>query len=221
MSRTGRPRRTNGAVYKHPRSKFWWVRYRSREGGIVRESTGATDREIAELFPRDRLDARDDGELPVILAGNKLTFNEWAEWFLRRRSKPPYRPEKTHRNNLEVLKNLRPAFGSRRLSDIPPEAVEDYIEQRLCSGRRVHAKFGVQRRGQLKPATVHKEFRVLRRIFSVAVKKKLLLSIPAVPSSFPCESATQPASRTTWRRASKHGSSSLLQAIRSTRSLFL
>ena len=53
MSRTGRPRRTNGTVYKHPRSKFWWVRYRSREGGIVRESTGATDRQVdSQVFKR-------------------------------------------------------------------------------------------------------------------------------------------------------------------------
>jgi hypothetical protein len=114
MSRTGRPCRTNGSVYKHSRSQFWWA-----------------DRGMAERFLRDRLDARDDGELPVILAGKKLTFNEWADWFLQHRSKPPYRSEKTHRNNLEVLKTLRPAFGSLRLSDITPEAVENYIERRL------------------------------------------------------------------------------------------
>ena len=43
----------------------------------------------------------------------------------------------------------------------------------------------VQHRGQLKPATVHKEFRVLRRILSVAVKKKLLPANPCSAVEFP------------------------------------
>ena len=48
------------------------------------------------------------------------------------------------------------------LSEISSEAVESYIAERLRSGRRIYTKFGVQSRGQLKPSTVHEEFRVLR-----------------------------------------------------------
>ena len=181
----GRPRKTNGVVYPHPRSKFWWVRYRNRDGKIMRESTGTIDRMEAERFLRDRLDARDDGELPAILAGKHLSFDEWADWFLERRSKPPYRAEKTHRDNLEVLKLLRPAFGARQLSEITPESIEDYIERRLRSERRIRTKFGVRYDGRLKPATVHKEYRVLRRILSVAVKKKFLPANPCGAVEFP------------------------------------
>ena len=84
----------------------------------------------AKRFLRDRLDTRDEGRLSTLLTGKTLTFNEWANWFLDKRSKPPYRSEKTHRDNLEVLKNLRPAFGSVPRSEIEPEAIEEYIEKR-------------------------------------------------------------------------------------------
>ena len=37
MSKTGRPRIRGGKVYERPNSKYLWVRYRDREGGIVKE----------------------------------------------------------------------------------------------------------------------------------------------------------------------------------------
>ncbi len=105
--------------------------------------------------------------------------------FLEKRSKPPYRAEKTHRDNLEVLKNLRPVFGAVRLSDITAESIEEYIERRLGAGRRIRTKQGINYRGKIKPATAHKELRVLRRILSVAVKKKRLAVNPCGAVEFP------------------------------------
>ena len=185
MSKRGRPRDTSGTVYQRGDSAFWWMRYRDRQGQLQREPTGTTDKEEAELMLRERLSARDEGRLPVILASKDLTFNQLTDWFLERRSKPPYRAEKTHQANLDTLKFLRPAFGEFRLADITPEAIEDYIEVRLTSGRRVHKKLGLELRGQLKPATVHKEFRVLRRILNVAVKQKRLAVNPCGSVEFP------------------------------------
>ena len=166
MSRFGRPLKTTGTVYPRLNTKYLWARYRNREGRIIKESTGTTNQEEAERFLRDRLDARDEGRLPAILAGKRLTFDQWADWFLEHRSKPPYRAEKTHQENLKVLKLLRPVFGSLRLSEITPEGIEEHMEIRLQSRKRIHTKFGVQYAGRLKPATVHQEFRVLRRILN-------------------------------------------------------
>jgi len=73
---TGRPRKSQGAVFRRGNSQYWWVRYRDREGKIVKESTRTTDQEEAERFLRDRLDARDEGRLAAILAGKSVTFNE-------------------------------------------------------------------------------------------------------------------------------------------------
>jgi integrase len=184
MSRAGRPR-NNGQVYRRSNTAILWIRYRDRGGKIKRESAGTTDWNEAERFLRDRLDARDEGKLTTVLASKTVTFSDWADWFLEKRSKPPFREEKTHLENLNALKFLRPVFGPARLSEITPEAIEDYIEQRLSSGRRIHTKFGVQQRGKLKPATVHQEFRILRRILNVAVKQKRLTMNPCMAVEFP------------------------------------
>jgi integrase len=104
---------------------------------------------------------------------------------LDKRSKPPYRSEKTHQQNLNAVKLLRPIFGGTRLSEIMPEAVEEYIENRLAEGRRIHTKFGLIRRGKIKPATVHQEFRVLRHMLNVAIRQKKLEANPCTTVEFP------------------------------------
>jgi len=185
MSRTGRPRKMEGSTYRRSGSEFWWMRYRDREGVIQRESTGIVEEQEARRLLRGRLDARDDGVLSMVLAGKSLTFGQWADWFLARRSQPPLRAENTHAENLNALKFLGPVFGATRLSEITAEAIEHYFERRLRSGRRVHTKFGVQYRGEIKPATVHSEFRVLRRILNFAVKQKRLLITPCQGVEFP------------------------------------
>jgi hypothetical protein len=87
---------------------------------------GTTNRHEAERFLRDRLDARDDGHLSTVLNAKNPTFNHWAEWFLERRSKPPFRREGNHQQNLNAMKFLAPVFGEVALSYITAEAIEDY-----------------------------------------------------------------------------------------------
>ena len=91
MAIKGRPRKNSGAIFRRPNSTFWWVRYRNRDGQIAKESAATPDEQEAERFLRKRLDARDDGQLPTVLAARNLTFGEWADWFLEVRSKPPFR----------------------------------------------------------------------------------------------------------------------------------
>jgi hypothetical protein len=121
-----------------------------------------------------RLTARDEGRLPAILSSKNLIFNEWADWFLERRSKPPVRSPNTHSQNMNALNSLRPVFGPTRLSEITPEAIEDHLSKRLADGRKINTKFGQIRRGRIKPATVHQEFRVLTHILNVAIRQKKL-----------------------------------------------
>jgi integrase len=185
MSKRGRPRKCEGAVYEREDSKFLQVWYRDQKGEIQRESTGTTDRQKAERFLRDRLDARDEGRLSTVLDSKHLTFMQWAGWFLERRSKPPFRSEGNHQQNLNAMKFLGPVFGEVALSDITAEAIEDYLAERLRSGRRVHTKFGLQLRGTVKPATVHQEFRILSHMLNVAVKQKRLSDNPCRAVEFP------------------------------------
>lgn len=185
MARRGRPPKYGGAMYKRANSEFWQVRYKDQKGEIIRESTGTTDRQAAERFLRDRLDARDGGGLTTVLTSKRLTFNQWADWFLERRSKPPFRSAGNHQQNVNALKFLRPAFGELSLLEITAEAVENYLGDRLQSGRRIHTKLGLQLRGRIKPATAHQEFRIMSHILNVAVKQKRLAANPCLGVEFP------------------------------------
>ena len=185
MSKRGRPRKGEGAVYQRDDSQFWQAWYRDRKGEIQRESTGTTDRQEAERFLRDRLDARDEGRLATVLTSKQLTFGQWADWFLERRSKPPFRSDGNHQQNLNAMKFLLPVFGEVALSDITAERIEDYLAERLRSGRRVRTKRGLELRGMLKPATVHQEFRILSHMLTVAVKQKRLSDNPCRAVEFP------------------------------------
>jgi len=59
--------------------------------------------------------------------------------------------------------------------------LRDRLKQRV----RIRAKNGYREKGIIKPSTVHQEFRVLRRMLNVAVRKKLLTANPCKGVEFP------------------------------------
>ena len=186
MNKTiGRPRNTSGSLYRRRDSRLWWMSYRDHNGKFRQESTGQREKGEAEKVLRKLLVARDEGLLPSAAPDAGISFNQWADWFLANRSQPPFRSESTHQLNLSALKFLRPRFGAKRLADITPEEIESYLMMRLNTGKRVHTKMGLQLRGRLKPATVHQELRILRRILNVAVKKRRLAVNPCSGVEFP------------------------------------
>ena len=184
-NKTGRPRNTSGSLYLRRDSRVWWMSYRDHNGRLRQESTGRKEKGEAEKVLHKRLVACDEGLLPSTLPDAGISFNQWADWFLENRSKPPFRSEQTHQQNLSALKFLRPRFGKNKLSDITPENIEAYLMTRLNTGKRVYTKSGLQLRGRLKPATVHQEFRILSRILNVAVKKRRLSVNPCSSVEFP------------------------------------
>ena len=184
-NKIGRPRNTAGSLYLRRDSRVWWMSYRDHNGRFRQESTGRKEKGEAEKVLRKLLVARDEGLLPSAAPDGGISFNQWADWFLENRSKPPFRSENTHLQNLGALKFLRPRFGKHRLADITVEEIESYLMTRLNTGKRVHTKSGLQLRGRLKPATVHQELRILRRILNVAVKKRRLAVNPCNGVEFP------------------------------------
>jgi integrase len=72
-----------------------------------------------------------------------------------------------------------------KVAEIDATGIEVHLRHRLQQRRRVRRKSGTVALGLLKPATVHQEFRVLRRIFSVAVKEKLCPANPCAGVEFP------------------------------------
>jgi hypothetical protein len=69
--------------------------------------------------------------------------------------------------------HLKEAFGQRPVGEITADDIEHYLRRR----RQVRVQFktdaGIVQKDGLKPATVHQELRVLRRMPNVAVCKKL------------------------------------------------
>ena len=107
-----RPKKHDGILYR--RGRFWWMRYRDRDGTRRLESTGATDWQEAQTRLRKRLQARDENVLALVRRGQQLTFNEWADFFLEHYSQPPFRSTKTHAANQNALKQLKPCSERKR-----------------------------------------------------------------------------------------------------------
>jgi integrase len=72
-----------------------------------------------------------------------------------------------------------------KMTEIDATQIEVHLRNRLKDRKRVRRRQGLALLGLLKPTTVHQEFRVLRRIFSVAVKKKLCPVNPCAGVEFP------------------------------------
>ncbi len=180
-----RPSKHDGVVYRRKDSKVWWMRYRDKSGSRRLESTHTDDWQEAQRQLRDRLQARDNNTLHIIRKGEQLTFGEWVDFFLENYSKPPICAAGTHEANVTALKSLLPVFGLMKLTEIDAMQIELHLRERLKHRKRVRRKEGVAELGLLKPTTVHQEFRVLRRVFNVAVKKNLCPWNPCSAVEFP------------------------------------
>jgi integrase len=180
-----RARKYDGVVYRRAGTQIWWIRYRDRQGIARRESSQTADWQEANKKLRERLQARDDNLLEAVRKGETLIFGQWADQFLENYSKPPVRAEKTHEANQRCMKHLKAAFGTSRLVDITADSIELYLRDRLRQRVTVKAKLGYRQLGAIKATTVHQEYRVLRCMLNVAVRKKLLRTNPCSGVEFP------------------------------------
>ena len=105
--------------------------------------------------------------------------------FLENYSRPPMRAPGTHSANERCIKHLRVAFGEVRLVDVTADSIDVYLRERLRAPVVVKAKLGYKELRTVKSTTVHQEFRVLRRMLNVAVRKKLLATNPCSGVEFP------------------------------------
>jgi integrase len=180
-----RPRKHDGVVYKRSGTKFLWMSYLDRDGKRIRESTFTQDWQEANRKLRERLHARDERVLDIVRKGEQMGFEAWVDFFLENYSKPPMRAAKTHDANMRASKHLKSAFQSHKLADLNADEIELYLRRRLRDRVRFKTGAGFIERQELKPATVHQELRVLRRMLNVAVRKKLLPSNPCAGVEFP------------------------------------
>jgi hypothetical protein len=179
-----RPRKHDGVVYKQPGTKVLWMNYLDRDGKRIRESTFTEDWQEANKKLRERLDARGQSSSRDCPQGRANGVQRRGDFFLENYSKPPIRADKTHNANMRASKHLKGAFQGYKLADLTADGIELYLRRRLRDRVRIKTTAGFIERGELKPATVHQELRVLRRMLKVAVRKKLLPSNPCAGVEF-------------------------------------
>jgi integrase len=180
-----RPRKHDGRLFRKEESRFWWMEYRNREGKRQRESTNTDDWDEAQKKLRERLQARDDNTLPLLRKGERITLTQWADHFLEAFSKPPIRAQKTHLSYTRVANHLKAGFGEVPLVDLTAEVIETYLRHRLKEHVQITTSEGKVAKGLVKSSTVHQEFRVLRRMLNVAVRKKMAVANPCSGVEFP------------------------------------
>lgn len=76
-------------------------------------------------------------------------------------------------------------FELRSIGDISAEDIELYLRRRLQVRVQFKKADGVVQKDRFKPATVHQDLRVLRRMLNVAVRKKLLPANPCAGAELP------------------------------------
>lgn len=180
-----RPIKHDGGLFKRTESTVWWMQYRDKTGQRQRESTGTEDWNEAQRILRERLEARDNNTLPSLRRGQEITFGDWAESYLVNFSTPPFRAPKTHEVNQRGITHLKAVFEKTRLTDLSADHIEAYLRDRLKQRVQVKTGEGVIEKNLLKATTVHQEFRVLRRMLNVAVRKKFLAANPCSGVEFP------------------------------------
>jgi integrase len=181
-----RPLQQDGCVFRREGTKFWWMRYRERNGTLRRESTFTDDWQEAQKKLRERLSARDGNILQIVREGEKLLFGKWTEFFLENYSKPPFRTIKTHIANSRAVKHLNKAFATQTLASLTADEIELYLRNRLRQRIVIKTRLGYREgRRMVKATTVHQELRVLRRMLNIAVRKKLIPSNPCSGVEFP------------------------------------
>src|SRR5206468_6896961 len=90
-----------------------------------------------------------------------------------------------HEVNQRGITHLKAVFEKTRLTDLSADHIEAYLRDRLKQRVQVKTGEGVIEKNLLKATTVHQEFRVLRRMLNVAVRKKFLAANPCSGVEFP------------------------------------
>jgi hypothetical protein len=89
------------------------------------------------------------------------------------------------RGQRRCASHLKKAFGLRKLGEVSADDTDLYLRLRLQERVRIKTSAGFMEHDKLKPATVHQELHVLRRMPNVAVRKRLLPYNPSVGVEFP------------------------------------
>jgi len=144
------------AVYKQPKSKYWWYKF-TWNGNPIRESTKQTNKRVAEQMEAAHRTALAKGEVGIRERKAILTLGKFAEdKFL-----PFVRATKSERPRTvtfyeTTVNNLR-SFG--KLASLPLDQVNSEVLGEFVAFRQA---------AKMKVSTINRELATVRRMFQLA-----------------------------------------------------
>ena len=159
--------RTQGSIYRRPRSPFWWVRY-SYQGRVYRESTKEKSRARAGEYLDRRL-----AEIGADVLGLRKFVGPAADriqvgqMFGALRDDLKLRDLRSFAATANHLSHAAAAFGDWLLKETTAERVDQWIAQQVSDG-------------QLSPATLNRRLQLLRQALTLAVDRGLLAQAPKI-----------------------------------------
>jgi integrase len=136
------------------RGKVWWVTYRDDSGRYKCESSGTTNKRVAQKLEDMRRAAVVEGRLRLPKS-NPPRLEDFANGFLETVEDP-----KTNARYTSSVRNLVTFFGKAKLSQVPSERIQEFKQERLESG--------------VSPATINRDLAVLRRMLKLAALQRLI-----------------------------------------------
>jgi integrase len=135
------------------------------------QSTKTTSKDLANSILKQRESEIVMGLFKIGWAGKRMTFEQLVEEF--ECAHFAGLSENTVKGHRAYLNHLKSSFGTRKVSAITVEMIEDYRDQR----RQQPAKRNPER--TIKGATVNRELECLKCVFDLAVKRKYIPENPA------------------------------------------
>lgn len=149
-------------MYK--RGRIWWITYRDDAGRYRCESSGTTNRRIAQKLEDMRKGAVVEGRL-ALPRSNPPSLELWSSRFLESIQNPV-----TKNRYGTSVRALLSYFRNARLSQITADRIDEFKGARLRKGVR--------------SATVNRDLAVLRRMLKLAARDRLIAQTPFAEVEF-------------------------------------
>ena len=159
------------SISKTPQGR-WKARYRTLDGQS-RSRTFVTKADARRFLDRVGADMQQGRWVDPSLG--RMLVSEWAGIYLQTATELDSNTRFTYRRDL--TRNILPRFGSRALSAIRPVDIRLWLAD--------------ERKAGIAPSSVHRHFRVLRRVLNVAVATELLQRSPCDGVKAPSVPATE------------------------------
>lgn len=157
-------------IFRLPASRYWWCRYYTQKR-ILKRSTKTDDKREAVAFAKkfyEEILLRERNLLPL---GKSTSFERCAEELLSEQQDLIQRGERNAKINLndrqKLRKDILPFFKDFNIKDITYKHLNAYV-----------AKLG--ERG-LKPATIRVHLNLIHKILMLALRERIVDSIPMMP----------------------------------------